>query len=597
MKKTLLSLAITILVVPSYSTAQQINKMNPASLGTTALISPDANAQAPSDFITKRSIQVDGRLGPAINNGNPATALQVPGPASAQAVAASTRGVNGFTGLSHLDQLRAGTGPFANSQFSLEPPDQGLAAGNGFILESVNDALAVYDQTGKLLVGPTPLNQFFNRRPEFNRADRTFGDFVADPKALFDRQTQRWFTTALEIDVDPVGGFFTGGTHLLIAVSQTGDPTGQFNLFSIDTTDDGSNGTVSHPGCPCFGDQPLLGANAHGLFISTNEFGLQQGFNGAQVYALSKRQLARGVAPAVVHLGNLPFPEGIPFSIQPAVSGDDGDDREDGDGPGGVEFFMSTPDITLLFDNRVAVWALANTRSLASATPSVTLTHVVIPSETFGVPNDAAQKTGATFLGNLFGEPEEVLQTNDQRMNQVVFARGRLWSALTTSVKQGPNCVTGFESDCKAGIAWFAVVPRFGEHGLRAEVEKQGYVSVQGNNVFFPSIAVGREGAAIAFSLSGQDFFPSAAFVRLGEDGAGRVHVAAAGAGPEDGFTGYARFGGNGHARWGDYTAAVSDGESIWIASEFIPGGRRSFLANWGTFIARIHAGDRDDDR
>ena len=245
----------------------------------------------------------------------------------------------------------------------------------------------------------------------------------------------------------------------------------------------------------------------------------------------------------------------------------------------------------------MAVWALSNTRSLSSASPSVALSHVVIPSETFGVPNDALQKIGPIFLGNLIGEPEEVVQTNDQRMSQVVFARGLLWTALTTSVKQGPNCVTGFERDCKAGIAWFVVEPRFDKHGLRADIERQGYVSVQGNNVFFPSIAVGRERAAIAFTLSGRDFFPSTAFVRLGEDGAGAVQVAAAGAAPEDGFSGYAFFGGNGHARWGDYTAAASDGENIWIATEFIPGGRRSVLANWGTFIARIHSENEDDDR
>ena len=591
-----LAVLLTQLRRPRFSSAQQTTKLTLTSHGSTVLISPSADAQGPSDFITKRTIEVDRRLGPAVNNRNPAAALHVPGPTTTQTVAAAARGVRGFNGLTHLDQLRAGTGIFANSQGSLEPPDQGLAVGNGFVLESVNDALAVYDQTGRLLVGPTPLNQFFNRRPEFNRTDHTFGDFLSDPKALFDRQTQRWFATILEIDVDPVGGNFTGKSHVLIAVSQTNDPTGQFNLFSIDTTDDGSNGTATHPDCPCFGDQPLLGANADGLFISTNEFGLQQGFNGAQIYALSKRQLAHGVAPSVVHLGDLPFPEGLAFSIQPAVVVAHDDDGEDHDGSRGVEFFVSSPDITLLFDNRVAVWALANTRSLTSATPSVTLSHVVISSETFGVPNDAAQKVGPILLGNLIGEPEEFLQTNEQRMMQVVFARGLLWSALTTSVKQGPNCVTGFESDCKAGIAWFAVEPRFDDDRLRAHVERQGYVSVQGNNVFFPSIAVGREGAAIAFTLSGPDFFPSSAFVRVGEHGAGPVQVAAAGVAPEDGFSGYGFFGGNGHARWGDYSAAASDGENIWMATEFIPGGRRSILANWGTFIARV-SGENEDDR
>lgn len=112
--------------------------------------------------------------------------------------------------------------------------------------------------------------------------------------------------------------------------------------------------------------------------------------------------------------------------------------------------------------------------------------------------------------------------------------------ALTTSVSQGPNCVTGFESDCKAGIAWFAVRPNFRHDTLHAEVRRQGYISVQGENVFYPSIAMGEDGRGIiAFSLSGHDFFPSTAFARIGQRGAGPVRIAAAGVAPDDGFSGY----------------------------------------------------------
>ena len=50
--------------------------------------------------------------------------------------------------------------------------------------------------------------------------------------------------------------------------------------------------------------------------------------------------------------------------------------------------------------------------------------------------------------------------------------------------------------------------------------------------------------------------------------------MAAAGAGPTDDLSGYAAFGGDGVARWGDYSAAVpAENGSIWIATEFIPGG------------------------
>jgi hypothetical protein len=195
-------------------------------------------------------------------------------------------------------------------------------------------------------------------------------------------------------------------------------------------------------------------------------------------------------------------------------------------------------------------------------------------------------------LGTSLGEPEELVATNDQRMQQVMLVDGQLWGAVTTSVKQGPNCVTGFESDCKAGIAWFVVRPKLEGGKLRAELRRQGYISVQGANVFFPSVAIGDNGkGVIGFALSGHDFFPSTAFVRLDHKGTGPVTIAAAGVEPEDGFSGYAAFGGAGSGRWGDYTAAVTlDEDTIWFATEFIPGGTRVPLANWGTFIARVRA-------
>lgn len=586
-----LLLSLTLACIASAQTS--INQKL-ISAGTTALSSPSGGGAITDDLFTKPGKETDHEVGAVVPN----AALTVPGPAAQGAPAVLSNAI-GFNGLSHFDQRTAGTGIYTNSQFSTEPPDQGLAAGEGFILEAVNDALAVYGQRSHaLLVGPTPLNQFFKLRPEIVRSTPpVFGQFVSDPKAYFDPQTRRWFVTALEIDVDPATGALQNHTSVLLAVSKTSNPTGQFNLFSIDTTDDGTNGTPSHPNCPCFGDQPLIGANQDGFFISTNEFGLATGFNGAQVYAISKEELAEGETSPVVHLDNLPFPEGIPFSLQPAVTRSrfpkdfDGDDDDHG-----VEFLLSVPDITLLFDNRLAVWSLTNTRSLHSNHPHLNLAHVVIPSETFGVPNDAEQKAGPTPLGTALGEPEERISTNDQRMQQVFFVDGLLWGAVSTSVSQGPNCVTGFESDCKAGVAWFAVRPNFRNDTLHAEVRRQGYISVQGENVFFPSIAIGEDGrGVIAFALSGHDFFPSSAFARIGHRGVGPVRIAAAGVEPDDGFSGYAAFGGAGSGRWGDYTAAaVVDEDNIWFATEYIPGGVRTVLANWGTFIGRIHV---DEDR
>jgi len=47
--------------------------------------------------------------------------------------------ITSFDGLNHRDQRTANGG----NQFSLEPPDQGLCAGDGFVMESLNDVLRV----------------------------------------------------------------------------------------------------------------------------------------------------------------------------------------------------------------------------------------------------------------------------------------------------------------------------------------------------------------------------------------------------------------------------------------------------------------------
>jgi len=67
----------------------------------------------------------------------------------------------GFDGLTHADQRTAGTGVYTNTQYSLEPPDQGLCVGGGFVVEAINNAISVYDTSGNLLSGPEAFSQFW----------------------------------------------------------------------------------------------------------------------------------------------------------------------------------------------------------------------------------------------------------------------------------------------------------------------------------------------------------------------------------------------------------------------------------------------------
>ena len=66
-------------------------------------------------------------------------------------------------------------------------------------------------------------------------------------------------------------------------------------------TDDGTFGTPVHPHCPCIGDYPHIGVDGNGFYLTTNEYSFfGPEFNSAQVYAFSKRALARGDADVLV---------------------------------------------------------------------------------------------------------------------------------------------------------------------------------------------------------------------------------------------------------------------------------------------------------
>jgi hypothetical protein len=170
-------------------------------------------------------------------------------------------------------------------------------------------------------------------------------------------------------------------------------------------------------------------------------------------------------------------------------------------------------------------------------------------------------------------------------MQQTIFAGGKLWSALTTIVAVGNDPMP------HAGIAYFSLTPSISPEGiLKAEIARQGYVAVHNADLFHPALSIAQNGSgAIAFTLSGADYYPSAAMASLGPNGAGDIQILAPGAAPHDGFSGYKYFGAESAARTGDYSAAtVDDHGALWIAAEYIPLAPRTLLANWGTFIAQI---------
>jgi hypothetical protein len=545
----------------------------------------------------------------------------------------------GFQGLNHYQQRFARGG----NQFSVEPPDQGMCVGNGYVVEAVNDVLNVYsaatgasvlpDNTATNIVSSFPrnvnhavdLNSFYGYAPAIDRAHGNVrGPFVTDPSCLYDAQTQRFFVVVLTLEVVPTSGAFTTVNHLDIAVSQTSNPTGDWNIYRTDVTNDGTNTGGANPG-PFLGDYPHIGADANGFYITTNAYPwCCNGFSGAQIYAYSKAQLAAGAATVQMQhidtsgMVNAPSEAGSTqpgFTLWPSQS------------PGtsqfslannGTEYFLSSNAADeaqkpvsgtagTRTSDQLIVWTLSNTASLNTASPAVSLSNKILTVGQYGVPPKQQQPGSGTapdtfvpqghclndettllFDGTTTGcwkllvgatahaQGAEVVaspDSNDTRMQQVMYANGKLWGALDTALNpdSGPQ---------RAGIAWYIVNPSGGS------IVNSGYLGATGYDFTYPAIGVTASGRGVmAFTATGNTLNPSAAYAPIDANtgvGAWNVVTGGTGAAADDGFSGYkqTRFPNPIRSRWGDYGAAAVDGNSVWIASEYI-GGSCNYT-DWG---------------
>jgi hypothetical protein len=528
---------------------------------------------------------------------------------------------SGFEGLNFYQQRYARGG----NQFSVEPPDQGLCVGNGFVLEAVNQVLNIYnaagqsvlpDNTATNIVGGSPrtvnhavdLNSFYGYLPAINRANGLRGQFVTDPSCLYDAATQRFFVVALTLEVVPTTGAFTTVNHIDIAVSQTSNPTLGWNIYRLDVTNDGTNTGGVNPG-PYLGDYPHIGADANGFYITTNAYPwCCNGFSGAQIYALSKAQLAAGAATVTMqHIdtsGQVNVPSDADstqpgFTVWPAQSPGTGSFNT---ANGGTEYFLSSNAADEAThpvagtggnqtSNQIVLWTLTNTSSLNTPSPALSLSNKVLSVNQYAIPPKQRQPGSGTAPGTdtpqgfcindtttptiagigcwrlLFGvEPahDEVVSrpdSNDTRMQQVMYANGKVWGALDSAVTVG--------GENRAGIAYYVVNPDAGT------LVVQGLLGAAGQDFTYPAVGVTASGrGVIAFTHTGNTSYPSSAYAPIdAKVGAGPWADVPGGSGAatDDGFTSYkSQVGNPPRTRWGDYSAAAVDGNSIWVASEYI---------------------------
>lgn len=466
--------------------------------------------------------------------------------------------VGGFTGLTDGTTSAAVGG-------ESEPPDQGLAVNNGQVVEIINNAIQIFDATGKALTQPLSNYKFF--------AVPT-GNNLTDPHAVYDPVAKRWYVEELEY-----GSTFYG---FAVAASTTANPLGTYHVFHV------SAQTQAIPQCggSCLPDYPQVGFDASGFYIGADLFSnTTNKFITGAIYALPKAKLASGAAFSYALFTS---PD---FVIQPAIPAPGTPFVKTN---GGTEYIMSARNLSDSSSN-LRVFAMVNTAKLPTSPASLVLRSVDVPAETYAGTVPSTQPNVVGPYGKSVGAKSapKIDGGYDGLGGGVKYANGLLYTALTSGSKDS----AGLKRDV---IAWFVVKPAQTATDVTATITAQGYVTPPtGSSLSYPGMAIDKIGnGIIGATLVGKTApggFPSTGFVELLSNAlAGTFTVTGKGNTSDDGFSGYGTGGVAGIGRWGDYASAAVDPTTgyYWAGNEYIPDAAtfpRGASANWGTFITKVH--------
>jgi hypothetical protein len=515
----------------------------------------------------------------------------------------------GFDGLDSYDSwnLNAITNASTPGNLSAEPPDQALCVGGGYAVEAINDALVVYNTSdNSVAAGPislyTAMGVSLDAQPAGCDLHSTGPnacalDAVADPRCIYD--SGKFFVTATHIAYDG------SASDLRLLVLQAGSTSG--TAYVIPTTNNGTDYSTepNDPGCPCYQDQPLLGADGNNIYISGNEFTLSStsAFDGAYIYAVPKSELTSG--PPVSNLSSFAWLSVNAASVSPSISPNGAYDTDNG----GTEFFLFSLAGATTPQKKIGVVVLVGTCAIPSIVPTsgcpLDVGGKVARTKAYALSPSASEASGPNPYGqSLSVSTVPQLDTGDQRMQQVVYTGGKLYGALTTGITVG--------GQLQSGILWMSATPRVrvkikrNTGAIKVKVGaklKSGYIAASGYDLFYPSIAATPSGSVtIAFDISSPSIWPSIGYANVIGGADQNAHLTAAGIGPDDGFTAYPPYS-NGVGRWGDYTAAtIDESGNFWFGAEYIAqtcdsteyagddtcGGTRSPYTNWATRITKI---------
>jgi hypothetical protein len=417
------------------------------------------------------------------------------------------------------------------------PADTHGAVGPGHVLTMLNTQVRIQTRTGSNIAGPVSLSNWWTT------AGATFSKQVFDPKVMYDPYADRWIATAL---TDPQ----VGTASLLLATSQTGNPTNAWDFFQVD----------ADPNNVVWADYPSLGFNRQWITVSVNMFTNSGNFRNSRLYVFDRPNVYAGGTNFVVI--NAETNDNV-FTVVPAVTYDTNLST----------LFLVHRHIGLRTNELGETEGLIRLRTLTGAVNSPVLsTNEVFAGQTPwawwpGVWNIAPQTNSAVKIMN-----------NDARIQQVVYRNGSVWVTHTIFL---PSV-----NPTHSAVQWWQLAT----NGL---VRQVGRIEDESAVDFyaFPSIAVNRfNDVLLGFSSFSTNQYASGNYAfRTYYDPSGEFRLPAllkAGEG--------AYYKGGSRNRWGDYSATQPDpvnDASFWTIQEYaLPyvGTLTNGSGRWATWWGQI---------
>ncbi len=443
-----------------------------------------------------------------------------------------------------------------------QPPDQALAASTSWVLQGVNTSFAVYSTAGTLQSGWPKSAQSFFGVPNPGSCDPN-GPYLTDPRAFYDPNDGRFWTAILQ--VEGVSGRTQNCpflTRYWIAVSQTSDPRGLWNIYAFDM----SGGTTNDA------DYTMFGFDQQAIYFSGNMFNQAlTAYEYAEIFGVNKSLMEAGSSVTAFGFRNLSVTATrtvLVDTVQPVETearkygGPNGGVFINSFNGGEVHQFNGDPfgdDCISSSCHGLAVWTMTK-----PGTSSATLSFTFVDTAHYILP-PSSDEPGCT----------QCVDSLDTRVSGTPpYHNGDLSFALETGVNNGSQIVPA--------ILWGQVVPAINDDGTLAGATlfQQGYYAYAGDtSASFGALMPDADGDLfMVFELMSSSIKPEVVYT------ARRVALSL-GIFHDGGIVLRAGNARTTNFRWGDYEATSYDGFSsnkVWFAGEYSPSN-----GDWSTFIGK----------